>query len=117
MISEINKNIFNKKRTALEPDLTHTISTTLTTLISDAAGSMFKLDPSIGNVKDNVHEVQMIIVNKWFRELLLIAKSNRPDLKITDALMCIEDNLPAGDWVKLYTVAVIPFIKNNKILQ
>lgn len=116
MISDKNKQLFTQKRTVLEPDLTLTISSILANQISDSASSMFVLDKNIISVKDKLHPVQMIIVNKWFRELLIIAKGARPDLRITDALMCIEDNIKSPDWVKLYTVAIIPFIKNNNIL-
>lgn len=116
MISDANKNILNTKRTVLEQDLTHTIAEILTNGISVSAGTAFKLDSSITGVRDSLHNVQMIIINKWFRELLLVAKAGRSELRISDVLMCIEDNIDKADWVKLYTVAIIPYIKKNNIL-
>jgi len=117
MISEKNKSEFNKTRTVMEQDLTSTIGKILGDNISSSAESAFVVDKSIMSVKDKIHSVQMIMVNKWFRELLLIAKSYNTSLHITDVLMCIEDNLPPADWVKLYTVAVIPYIRKNNILR
>lgn len=116
MISDRNINMYTQKRTVLEPDLTHTIAEVIKTNISSSASDVFRTNKTIVGVKDNIHPVQMVIINKWFRELLLIAKSSTATLNVVDVLMCIEDDCLAADWVKLYTVAIIPFIRKNNIL-
>jgi len=107
---------FKKERTVIEIDLVYTIEEMLKSSVSKEAAATFSNNESIKAIRSKDHKVQVIIINKWFSELFLIARSLNSNLRVDDVLFALVNGEAVSDWVKLYGAIIVPFIKKNSIL-
>jgi len=107
---------YKETRTVIEIDLAITISEMLKSNISENAANTFLNSSTIKTIRDKKHSVQIVIINKWFTELLLVSRSLNSKIRVDDVLFSIVYGEATADWVKLYGAIIIPFIKKNKIL-
>ena len=79
-----------------------------------AAADLFLNDPMIISVKDKVSNVQRVMINRYFTNLLLMFRATIA-VNVTDVIYYLVSDGYIEDWFTLFRTYIIPFLKTKNV--
>ena len=79
-----------------------------------AAADLFLNDPMIISVKDKVNNVQRVMINRYFTNLLLMFRATIA-VNVTDVIYYLVSDGYIEDWFTLFRTYIIPFLKTKNV--
>lgn len=113
-INEANMAMFYRKRLPDENDLVKITAQSIGEVLSNAAVDTFNKAPTIATIRDLNPNAQRVVINKYFGDVLLIARSKK-DVIIKDAFPLLINDGTEQDWATLIRTVILPFIKKHHI--
>ena len=107
---------YDAPRDALDENLVYIVYNFLYKLVGHQEAEIFKMDPSIAEVYDKKPEIQRIIINRFFSNLLLKYRS-MDNTRVVDAVIMLPNDGTVSDWLQVYNYVLYPFLKNKKIFE
>lgn len=97
-----------------DPDLVIEIKNTLDSGVSLEAGNVFYNDPSIQSIIGMVSDIQRIIINRYFTNLLYIYRANS-NIPVLDPITCLIEDSTHDVWLEMFKKGVVPFLASNNV--
>lgn len=107
---------YDAPRDSLDENLVYIVYNFLDKLVGRQEAEIFKMDPSIAEVYDRKPEIQRIIINRFFSNLLLKYRS-MDNTRVVDAVIMLPNDGTVSDWLQVYNYVLYPFLKNKKIFE
>lgn len=107
-------NIFNALREPGEIDLADIIYKFLYKEISQDAGDIFRTDPAIVDILPKKPDVQKVIINNYFVNLLFTYRACGGE-DITSLLSLLSTDTTVDGYVFLFNTYILPFLKINNV--
>lgn len=106
---------FNRPRDPEDYDMVYLVTRHMEEALDNkTAAIMFKNDPMVQGVVNKTSNVQRIMINRYFTNLLLIFRSKK-DVVVNDVLYYLVSDGYVEDWFTLFRTQVIPFLNTNKV--
>lgn len=116
MTTENNQTVLDLKREPTDIDLVNLIYMHLNSHINADVANLFINDVSITTIKDSPSYVQRIILNKYFRDILLMY-CGVTKKSVNNTLILLVNDGEVEDWMKLFLQYVFPFIHQNFVFE
>lgn len=113
-VNEQTMNLFFRKRTIEETDLVQVTASSIKEVLSETAMKTFLSSPTIKQVADLNPGSQRVIINKYFGDVLLIARADK-QIVIKEAFPLLINDGTVQDWATLIRTVILPFIKKHHI--
>lgn len=78
--------------------------------------SKFESNSLISSIKDSPSEIQRVLLNKYFINLLLRYR-NIEDVPVIDIIICLTNDGPIDLWLSYFKRGVLPFIVKHNVLE
>lgn len=96
-------------------DLVKCVELQLTFQISSLAASVFINNPMIQDIKDKAEDIQRMIINRYFAQLLFAHRTTSGTTVLPGIGLIMNDAL-TDDWIKIMVEVFIPYLKINQIM-
>lgn len=108
---------YNKPRDPSDYDMVFLVAKHLEEELNNKnAGNLFRGDPIIASVVSKTSNVQRVMINRYFTNLLLVFRSKK-DVNVTDVLFYLVSDGYVEDWFTLFRTYVIPFLNTNNVYE
>ncbi|EPU3829029.1 hypothetical protein ACVWU4_001010 [Campylobacter coli] len=78
--------------------------------------SKFEQNKLISSIRNSPSEIQRVLLNKYFINLLLKFR-NIEDIPVIDIIICLTNDGPIEAWLDYFRKGVLPFIIKHNVIE
>lgn len=112
----VDSNLLDKKRDPNTPNLCYMVYIHLVSLLGETAANIFKNDPTIQEEWEHKPPYQIVIMNRYFNNLLLRFRA-KVNIPVHDTTVMLLKDGTVDDWFWAFTKFVGLFLKENNVFN